>query len=33
MANTNFYDPNFIESDPKFGHIAGYPVGFTFKSR
>jgi len=33
MANTNFYDPSLIESDPKFGHIAGYPVGSTFKNR
>ncbi|KAF8803989.1 SRA-YDG [Phlegmacium glaucopus] len=33
MANTTFYNPDLVEADPKFGHIAGYPVGSSFKSR
>ena len=33
MANPDLYDPNLTEADPKFGHIANYPVGSTFTSR
>jgi hypothetical protein len=35
MADGDLYDPNLTkaEADPKYGDIAEYPVGSTFKSR
>lgn len=35
MADPNLYDPTLteVQADPRFGEIANYPVGSTFKSR